>query len=262
MEFIDITKSGMFDNEKHLTDEGIAYWVDEKASGNLKEFPAEILHHVDECPFCKSRILELEETLEYLGSDIISKNRHGFFIKGSIKRVLLYAAAAIFVIAPVTWILLRQHTSMGDGESLFLDNFQPYPDIMTVKGSANTDPEVIFLTGLAYYNQKAYDTAINFFNEIRSDFPRKDYADFYLAQSLMAGGRQMDEAVSILESLCQKAWVLKDESTWYLALGLIAMNKYQEASAYLDILISHSRAYQFKANDLRVELHKYVPVKK
>lgn len=58
-----MTTSSFFTNRMHLTDEGVALYVDAMKLKRTAELPKEMLKHVEYCPDCQLQIVELYELL-------------------------------------------------------------------------------------------------------------------------------------------------------------------------------------------------------
>jgi len=69
--------SPLFFAQQHLSEEGIALYVDALKLGRLEDMPHDILDHVEHCGLCKAQIIELDSTLPQGIYDSIS--RHPFF---------------------------------------------------------------------------------------------------------------------------------------------------------------------------------------
>lgn len=59
-----MTTSSFFTNRMHLTDEGVALYVDAMKLKRTTELPKEMLKHVEYCPDCQLQIVELYELLK------------------------------------------------------------------------------------------------------------------------------------------------------------------------------------------------------
>ncbi|MDP1677959.1 MAG: hypothetical protein Q8L88_13960, partial [Bacteroidota bacterium] len=93
------TKSFFSDNN-HLSENGIALYVDAIKLERIDNLPAAIVHHVEECEECKMQIMEVAELLA--GEQFDKTMNHPFFspkeaIPASFS--VIYRIAAVFVIA-------------------------------------------------------------------------------------------------------------------------------------------------------------------
>lgn len=238
-------------SNEHLSDEHIALYVDHMLENRLSELPESIIWHVEECEECKLRILELHEIMAHLGeNDLIRQDKPMKKIGNRWQLVLSIAAVVVLLIA-VGFIISKISLNQKD---VFAEYFQPYPDIITTKNSVDDPVDKLFLQGLSFYSQQMYDTAYALLKNIDEDYTRHDFVKFYLAQIALSQRKNLNAAEEELRELSQKNSTLTEQSTWYLALTLIALGKSQEALIPLEWLINNNTAYHDQAKKLKGEL--------
>lgn len=69
-----MTTSSFFTNRMHLTDEGVALYVDAMKLKRTSELPKDMLKHVEFCPDCQLQIVELYELLKHEVYDLSQKH--------------------------------------------------------------------------------------------------------------------------------------------------------------------------------------------
>lgn len=244
----------------HLNEEGIALF----AEGLLfpavyARIPAEVSRHVEECMECKLKIMELadiiredDETMKQIASGISHKETHGPVKDKKLKtRWMLWIAAAATVIVLAGLYLFLKPIPKSVGEKLFADNFEPYQNLITVKGAGKPLAEAMY-----YYDLKMWDSAILYFERIQPDEADTAAVMFYQANALLASGK-VNEAIVLLQTV---EWLkddrFKPQAAWYLALAYIKSGRQAEAVTMLNQLTVNDSFYGQKAGALLNELHR------
>jgi len=92
-----MTTSSFFTNRMHLTDEGVALYVDAMKLKRTAELPKEMLKHVEYCPDCQLQIVELYDVLKNEVYDTTMK--HPYFDRVEEPNVgytsIMYRVAAV-----------------------------------------------------------------------------------------------------------------------------------------------------------------------
>lgn len=89
-----------FSANNHLSENGIAVYVDAMKLDRIKELPTTIVHHVETCEECKMQIMEVAEL--FAGEQYDKTMKHPFFdAKETVSSPysIIYRIAALFIIA-------------------------------------------------------------------------------------------------------------------------------------------------------------------
>ncbi len=247
------TPPGWFDPDGHLNEEACALWVDALSENNVVALPEPVARHGEECLVCKRKILTVQRLLnnhvglaEPATSSILSLFRTVY------KRNTMLAAAVVVILFGVgISILFINKQKQKNTESLFSEYFTPYPDILTVKsGRGPTSHDSLFQAGLIVYADANYDTAISIFTKLNALNPKDDTLGFYLANSLLASGKDTGIAIQLLEFVIRGGSLFASPAQWYLALAWIRMDKKTEAADVLKRIVATPNPYQGKATEL------------
>jgi tetratricopeptide (TPR) repeat protein len=155
---------------------------------------------------------------------------------------LLVAVAALAIIG---FVLVNFMTSQPSGAELFASNFEPYDNVITVRGQASTLDK-----GLELYDQKKYKEAIEQFKVITAD----TRAQFYLAESYLAVN-DFKSAISGYETILANAElsVFHEISTYHLGLAHLGNEEVDACKKILNSIKSES-SYFAAAQDLLSDL--------
>jgi len=159
--------------------------------------------------------------------------------------ILISGIAASLLVLVVTWII---YFNDGSEEQLFADNFQPYPDVVSVRGETSTT----FTKGMKYYSSGKYELAIKNLNiEASSDNHFVEGA-FYSGISLLALNKG-NEAIGKFEKVIDRKTRFLPQLRWYLGLSYLLNSEIEKAK---DIFIQiESGDYKFEdAQDLLKKL--------
>ncbi|HNW73551.1 MAG TPA: hypothetical protein PKN44_07990 [Bacteroidales bacterium] len=246
-------QSGLFTPGGHLNDEACAMWVDALNEGREHELPVELKLHTDTCLSCKQRIL----TIHRLTNTSINHTHHrtpnhAFFALPVITRNHYLVAAVLLILLVVGISLIYMFSGRNKNQqNLFTEYFTPYPDILTVKsGQGLTSHDSLFQAGLIVYSDANYDTAISIFTKLNALNPKDDTLGFYLANSLLASGKDPGIAIQLLEFVIRGGSPFACPAQWYLALAWIRMDKRTEAADVLQKIVATPNPYQGKATEL------------
>jgi tetratricopeptide (TPR) repeat protein len=155
---------------------------------------------------------------------------------------LLVAVAALAVIGLILVNFLNSEPSAAD---LFASNFEPYDNVITVRGEVSTLDK-----GLEFYDQKKYTEAIEQFKTGTTDAR----AQFYLAESYLAVS-DFKAAISGYETILTNAElsVFHEIATYHLALAYLGNEDVEGCKKILNSIKSES-SYFTAAQDLLSDL--------
>lgn len=240
----------LFDHEGHLSDEGIARWIDAAETSQLSTLPDEILSHIETCLHCKGIIIELREVLhdanQITDEEVFIRAKPGLIRYLNNKRYVRIAATVVFIITVGAFLSLLTLLRKDSAEDLFAAHFKPYDDIISVKGVGYTTDSIDLIRqiGFSFYNRERFDSAILVFRFLQSSGYHSDTISFYLANAILGTNQSPDEAIIILKDLSEGNSVFKQQSAWYLALAYLKMNKPEEAIKELTLLSAESEHYR------------------
>ncbi len=255
-------KSNLFNPDGHLSEEGIAWWVDALAESSTNKLPAAVSDHVDSCLACKATIIEISHLVRELNRNELDFNDAKVERKGIIRRLyskipmlVRFAAVALILIAVGASLGLYFFNQQHNTDRLFAQNFAPYPDLITEKGSSwdeDTTRQLLY-TGLGFYRKEQYDSAVFVFHHLYQKDPTSDTIAFFLANSVLATDKTPAEAIAIFTKLINKE-TFTDQSRWYLALALLKSKDPEGAKKQLTMLVNSPGAYKEKAEAILLDL--------
>lgn len=169
------------------------------------------------------------------------------------KPAFIWAMAACIVLL-IAIFLPKRDTSLN-GQSLFSEHFEPYPDIFTVMGDTSLEQDT-FLTAINAYNKEEYDKAADGFLAIIERYPDSLASHLYLGVSYIMLD-QISEAQSTLTSLIQHpSSKYKEVAEYYLALTYLQLNDVEMARELLaNISIQAGHDYQEEALNVLAQLN-------
>ncbi len=240
----------LLDTNGHLSDEGIALWVDAAENSQLSTLPVEILSHVNTCVHCKNTIVEFREAMheadDVADTDIVVRPKLSI-IRYLDQRRFLRIAASIIVVAAFGSLLYFMVLARPDNpEKLFAAHFQPYDDIISVKGDETPNDSIarILRMGFNFYNGAQFDSASVVFRSLYSVGNQSDTVAFYLANAVLGSDHSPDEAIILLKDLSLKNSIFSAQSRWYLALAYLKRGQPEEAKRELLLLSEESDHYR------------------
>lgn len=152
----------------------------------------------------------------------------------------IITAAAVAVLG---FLSFHFFWNQPDDAALVAAHFEPYENVLTVRGETVTLEE-----GLNLYDQSSYESAI----EIFKAFPEDRMAKFYLAESHMAL-KNFEAAIPIYEELATKSDVLDEVIPFHLALAYLGAGNKQACQEQLKTIPANS-FYATAARDLLNDL--------
>lgn len=242
-------KEKVFMNSKCLTEKQIIHF---KESNLSAEELRTVEKHLIDCSLCSDAI----EGAENVSSKAIMNDFT--FVKKQIEYKESKRAPKYFVYSAVAAILLIAVTALfnisrpSNNEQIFNKYFEVYPDVTMHKRGTGENSKLT--DAMNFYNLKQYKKALSIFSKV-DQTSNNETAAFYTGVSLIVLG-QMNEAVKyFLKISINKKNNFYYEANWYAALGLINMNKTDEAKTYLSKL-NNSSDYREKANEILKQLSK------
>ena len=141
-------------------------------------------------------------------------------------------------------------------QELFTENFNPYQDIISIKGSQEIidDKRKLLLVGIYFYNSMKYDSSSVVFEYLNKETPSNDTIAFYLANSLLATGKNPKKVIKLLTTLSKNENIFTQHSKWYLALAYLQNNNPGSAKSCLLDIVDKSTIYKEKAQTILNEL--------
>jgi tetratricopeptide (TPR) repeat protein len=260
----------MYKNKKHLTDYGVARYVEglllPERFGNI---PGEILDHVMGCEECRKRVFvqydidrqdpEYINVLKTLDRDDQQANEKANVVLltpekiSRFRPVIFMMAATVLVLLAGTFLLLDRKGM--DSEEMFNQYFSVYPDILTTKSGASNDE--MLQTALYYYNNEQFEVAKTAFNNYLINNQEDSLAQLYHAICHLVLNEEM-KAIPILHTLSVN---MKDSDdrvrvNWYLGLAYLKAGQIKDARLVFESLSSKSNTYSAKSKDILSKLKK------
>lgn len=246
-----------FNKNGHLNDLGISLYTEALIDeSKLLLLPELVLKHVEECFECKESVIELYQLLKNDIVKTIKQQKNGnnlkikHFKKGN--KILglhinsLAIAASLILILAVSFILL--FVVQPSHEKLFEKYFEPYPNVITEKGST-LDEDKLFNLGMYYYDLKNYDTAIIVFNKLLETDSTNGTILFYSGIAYL-GLEKSSEAINVFSFMKNKEINFTEQIMWYHSLSYILQDDYQKAIPMLKELKQGRGHYSNKADEI------------
>ena len=265
----------------HYTEEQIALLAEALVEKRIHELPSRLTFHMEDCLQCKALIIEVSETIsETRSQEIETANNQiqNFYIQtqglshgsklekefekhrvnqfpsavihlfSNISSMQKLAAIALVLIVTGTFLILFL-PKRPDSQKLFAQNFAPYPDIISEKGmiASNDSSLQSFLTGINFYNQKKYDTALLIFDHLYRLNPDNDTIEFYYGNTILAANADPLIAIRIFSDIINKDTPLAEPSRWYLCLAYLKKNDLTHARRCLEDLKEKSEKFNQNA---------------
>jgi len=245
----------------HLSDNGIALYSE--ALINDSKFaliPTQVVVHTEECIECKKHIIETYELLKneeiVVHSLLQQKNETKVFFNLPINQNIfkknsqnfqgIAIAASLVIILALYFFLVFQ--VKPDGEKLFIKYFEPYPDVISMKGDVSPEDE-LFKSGMYYYDLKKYDTAIIIFNAILKEDSTNETVNFYTGIAYLGLGKSK-KATGIFLDMDKNEGIFNQQVKWYFSLSLIVQHDFKGAIPFLEDLKKENGYYSEKARNL------------
>lgn len=132
------------------------------------------------------------------------------------------------------------------GEELYAENFEAYPDRLTMMGSIGPN----IADAMALYNRAEYAEALAIFTKISDSDPAYLSAQLYAGISYLSTG-ETQKAISALKAFDkQPEHTFYIHSRWYLALAWLKSQELEKAEKLLKELNSVDGLYQARASDM------------
>ena len=257
-----ISNLDIFNTNGHLSEEGIALWVEALEQDTVSRLPEAAQDHMEDCPACREAVLSVRQLTREIRMDeqeesLKEDQKPGIWVTLFIKpSFAMKAAAGALILVATTVTLLMLLNPRQDAQNLFALNFEPYPDVISVKGessSAGSD-RLVTSAGLNFYQAGRYDSACRVFMQFARHHRMNDTIQFYLANSMLAMDADPDTAIMLLSRLQRSNSVFQRPSAWYLSLALLKKNDIAMARHHLMRLASDSGFYSKKALKLLKEI--------
>lgn len=126
---------------------------------------------------------------------------------------MIAATISLLIVAVLGWWKFGMQDS---SEELYASYYQPYPDILTSRGSSG---ETLLNEALYYYESGNYELAIEKLNKVLADDQDNNELRFYLGQAYLANNDALKAQTVFRSLLDQNNFALYDASEWYLALA-------------------------------------------
>ena len=246
----------LFTTDGHLSEEGIAIWVDALQYKKTDSLPEKIREHVEGCVVCKSSVINTYSVLEQEAHPF---PEHPYFDDAdnktkrlSKRKINLWykIAAAVLILLSMMAILLFQLRENKDSGELFAEYFSPYPNIITIRNSTQTEQNKTFVAALNSYNNGDYRRASQLFEELNKIEVLSDTVLFYYGNSSLASG-DVNQAIVLFEQLLSDTnsrFVIQAE--WYIALAYLSSDKTAQCLQHLKKVIDEDTYHKTKAREL------------
>lgn len=182
-------------------------------------------HHLDTLAALKTYHFKKEVSefhKEFIGKEANAKNIW----------IYLSGVAASILIVAVSFYFFSTNPA-PDSKMLFASNFEPYPNLIKVRGEDD-----LLSKAFQSYADGNYSDAISTFHQLGES----ERVNLYLGVSYMVIGNFQKAKVS-LEKLSENS-IYKEQATWYLALLYLAVEDTEQVMYHLDqISPSH---YKYK----------------
>lgn len=156
----------------------------------------------------------------------------------TMKMIGLAASVAVILIVSILYF-----TSTPNHQELVAANFEPYDNILTVRGEKEDLDE-----GLIQYELGEYKTAISIFKA----YPNNINAQFYLGEAELALNNYKN-AIHVFDDVLKTDGIFNEIATYHLALAYIGNDEISQAKETLSNIKIDSDYYSI-AQDLLAEL--------
>lgn len=178
-------------------------------------------------------------------------------IKRKRKKINLYAIAAsvsvVFIISLSTIYFIL--TSTTNHEKLYASNFTPYQDVISsndVRGESEDISEIN--KAYQFYNSKQYIEASKTFHKEIKNGNTEESTLFYYSISLLALNKYIEASKYLEKLILNNEGLFCEQARWYLALCYIGENNLTNATKTLESIIKE-QSYNFsKAKELLTKI--------
>ena len=161
-------------------------------------------------------------------------------------------AASVALLMALGWYGYNAFSG-ADYNELYNANFQQYPNtVYTITRGDNTDTS-LERQAFEAYELKQYQIAINYFKELK-DKTGLDYVDFYLGQSYLSNGENLNAIVEFAKISSTNS-DYKAEALWYEALAQLKLEKTKESVLLLQALLQDGSYKKQEAQELLEKLN-------
>lgn len=159
----------------------------------------------------------------------------------------------VIVIALVGLVALIWYLSLPEPADLFIQNFEPYEDVIQNHSAENSD---LLTLAMVAYSEEDYAVAMitlkHFLNEVDSISPEnRTSARFYLAVSNLGNGNVHTAKQAFEIIAADESNPFQEQADWYIALANIKINNITKAKIQLSKIKSErNHRYQKEARAL------------
>lgn len=166
-----------------------------------------------------------------------------------------YYAAAFVVLVLTTFMVFPSLNS--EGEKVFSDFFEPYPNVIHLAERGNNQPGIL-TDAFEHYEKEEYPEARILMHEHLLHKQEHYEVKFYLALATLKSD-QTDTAIIILEELANnqpEKFRFNEQVSWYLALAYIKDAQYENALKLLESFDLREGYYAKQVELLQKRLHR------
>lgn len=143
-----------------------------------------------------------------------------------------WAAAAIFLISLVCAQIFTQFASVPAQQDLFAQHFEPYEDIISVRGQNSA--EALLHSGMAYYSSEDYAKAAQQLEEYIQVNPDESSARLYLAISYLSLDQLVFAQQHFSNLISRQHPNFSQPAQWFLSLCFLKQGDEKEAISQLE----------------------------
>ncbi|MFT5820041.1 MAG: tetratricopeptide (TPR) repeat protein [Crocinitomix sp.] len=155
-----------------------------------------------------------------------------------IRFIALAASILIILLVSVLYFV-----GQPNNQDLLAANFEPYDNILTVRGEKEDIDE-----GMRHYEKKEYSAAITLFE----NYPKNASAQFYKGEAHLAVN-EYDAAINSFQLVITSDGIFKEIAEYHLALAYLGKDAVQKSKEALSEIQKESDYYS-NAQELLVEL--------
>ncbi len=210
-------------------------WFQNQLRSN-REFVKQYQLHIDINEAIKENdIVQLRDKLDSIYNQYIKDKKKVIHFNLYNK---LAIAASILIIIGITCIYLLTNKSLSNQE-LFAQYYEPYETVVNHR-SGDDYEEILFAKAFNLYENKLYNEALVYFNQILETQPDNTFILFYTAISEIET-EQTEAAIEKFKQIIDnKNDVLYQQSKWYLALCYLKADKANEAILIFNEIIDNN----------------------
>jgi|GEM_PF-2914310 len=165
-------------------------------------------------------------------------------------RLFILSITALFLCSSMFWGCGEEST-----DSVFEENFSPYPDIVSSRGGGTGTQEKM-KEAMSYYSSKDYKAALPLFEELLASDENNVVVNFYAGVSYL-GVKQPEKAIGRFEYVVGKQdATFGTHAKWFLALAHVKNNDVETATVLLTELKEGGTSYKTKATRALASLPK------